>query len=102
MKVPPRFIASLSFALIAAGAGAGAARAGDWYAAPGAGAGGTGTREAPWELGQALSGAQEAIQPGDTLWLMEGSYRPEVRDEKAAQNYAIGLAGAPGRRAVRT
>jgi hypothetical protein len=46
----------------------------DWYRAPDGRSTNAGTKEAPWDIGSALNGRQE-IQPGDTLYLIEGTYR---------------------------
>jgi hypothetical protein len=47
-----------------------------WYAAPRGTSGGAGTIEAPWDLATALAGARGAVQPGDTVWLRDGTYGP--------------------------
>src|SRR5262249_36306909 len=54
------------------------AGAGEWYISPKGDPKAVGTREAPWDIESALLG-KKAIKPGDTLFLLEGTYkrRPE-------------------------
>ena len=58
------------------------------YAAPAGSAGGDGSRTRPWDLATALSGAGGAVQAGDTVWLLGGTYRGAFRTT---------LEGMPGR-----
>ncbi|MBP8911526.1 MAG: right-handed parallel beta-helix repeat-containing protein [Phycisphaerae bacterium] len=46
----------------------------DWYVSPQGNPGNAGTVASPWDLASALEGRQN-IQPGDTLYLLEGNYR---------------------------
>lgn len=47
-----------------------------WYVAPDANALGDGTRTRPWMLATALN-HPTTVQPGDTIWLLGGTYRGE-------------------------
>lgn len=58
------------------------------YVAPAGSIGADGTRARPWDLATALSGANGAVQPGDTVWLLGGTYRGAFR---------TALSGTPGR-----
>jgi hypothetical protein len=46
----------------------------DWYVSPTGVVGNTGTEGSPWDLASALTGHSGAIQPGDTVWMLGGSY----------------------------
>jgi hypothetical protein len=47
----------------------------EWYVAPGISSGsGTGSQSSPWNIQFALSGANSAVKPGDTVWLRGGTY----------------------------
>jgi len=59
-----------------------------YYVAPTGSIGAAGTRARPWDLATALSGAAGAVQAGDTVWLLGGTYRWAFR---------TGLSGTPGR-----
>jgi len=61
----------------------------DFYVSPNGSAGNRGTADSPWDLRTALSGAKGAIQPGDTVYLLDGTYRGHF---SAAVS---GTAGAP-------
>ena len=67
------------------------AGAAEWYASPKGTPQGKGTRESPWDLASALGG-KHAIRPGDTLYLLGGTYRKRPDDK-----FAVRLAGAEGR-----
>lgn len=54
------------------GLGSGAA----WYVGPDGSKTNPGTREAPWDIYSALDGTQK-VAPGDTIWLLSGTYKPE-------------------------
>jgi hypothetical protein len=70
---------------------AGSVRADDWYVGPGGAPGGAGTKEAPWDIESALGGAQK-IAPGDTVWLLGGTYKHP--DRKGGNlGYAVRLTG---------
>ena len=55
-----------------------AANAGEWYVAPDGSRTSKGTKESPWDLGSALGGKQK-IAPGDTIWLLAGTYARPLR-----------------------
>jgi hypothetical protein len=65
----------LTIALLLSFSTAGAA---EWFISPKGDAKAAGTRDAPWDIESALLG-KKAIKPGDTLYLLEGTYkrRPE-------------------------
>ena len=65
--------------------------AGDWYASPTGKPDGDGSRDHPWDLITALE-ARTKVQPGDTLWLLAGTYRHPNR-ANATLGYAFALAG---------
>ncbi|MHC4177571.1 MAG: right-handed parallel beta-helix repeat-containing protein [Planctomycetota bacterium] len=67
------------------------ANAAEWYAAPGGKPDAQGTRDAPWDLDSALSGQQE-IAPGDTLWLLAGTYKYPDR-KLGSPGYVVRMAG---------
>ena len=64
------------------------ARSSIYYVAPTGSIGADGTRARPWDLATALAGANGAVQPGDTVWLLGGTYRGAFR---------TALGGGPGR-----
>ena len=45
-----------------------------WYASPGGSSGGDGSATRPWDLQTALNGGNGRVQPGDTIWLRNGTY----------------------------
>jgi hypothetical protein len=55
------------------------AAAAEFYAAPGGGAGGNGSKEKPWSLAVALK-SPPAVKPGDTIWLAGGNYELPAPD----------------------
>ena len=86
----------------------GSARVG-YFAAPGGSSSADGSRLHPWDLKTALVDAKQVIQPGDTLWLMGGTYRgtfastlsgvagkPIVVRELPGQRAVLDAAGASG------
>jgi len=46
-----------------------------YYVTVGGAPSGTGADSAPWDLVTALAGARGVIQPGDTVWIRQGTYR---------------------------
>jgi hypothetical protein len=62
-----------------------------YFAAQNGSSAADGSRERPWNLSYALSGADGRIQPGDTLWIRGGTY---------AGNYRTAISGEPGRLVV--
>lgn len=69
--------------------------AAQWYAAPAGKPDAQGTQDAPWDLESALSGRQK-VAPGDTLWLLAGTYRHPNRKLGSA-GYVVRLAGEKDR-----
>ena len=72
------------------------------YASPTGRAFAGGTRERPWDLATALSGAGGRVQPGDTVWLLGGRYignrfTTELRGTPTAR---ITFRQVPGQRAI--
>ncbi|HET7453252.1 MAG TPA: PKD domain-containing protein [Thermoanaerobaculia bacterium] len=68
--VPALRLAFVTSAFLLAAA---AARATDFYAAPGGSSSGSGSITSPWDLQTALN--QTVAKPGDTIWLRGGVYR---------------------------
>ena len=66
-------------------------KAAEWYAAPDGKADASGTKDSPWDLQSALSGRMK-IAPGDTLWLLPGTYKHPNR-KLGSQGYEVRLAG---------
>ncbi len=52
-----------------------AINAADLYVAPNGQSSGNGSISSPWDLATALAGAGGQIRPGDTVWLLAGTYR---------------------------
>lgn len=46
----------------------------EWYVSPSGLVGNAGTEGSPWDFASALSGHSGDIQPGDTVWMLGGSY----------------------------
>lgn len=65
--------------------------AADWYAAADGKADNAGTKDSPWDLRSALEGKQK-VAPGDTLWLLPGTYKYPDRKLGSA-GYVVKLAG---------
>src|SRR5437762_2139720 len=94
MRVFPSSIRSMRRTALAAlvfAATATAAGAADWYVSPKGTPQGQGSRDAPWDIESALLG-KRAVQAGDTLYLLAGTYRRRP-DEK----FAVRLTGTTGR-----
>ncbi len=53
--------------------------ASQWYVAPDGQSSNPGTQEAPWNIASALGG-QQKISPGDTITLLEGTYRRRPKE----------------------
>ena len=53
--------------------------AGQWYVAPDGQSSNPGTQEAPWDIASALGG-QQKVSPGDTVVLLEGTYRRRPKE----------------------
>jgi PKD repeat protein len=71
-EATPRVLLRWAFLTAAVLAAASAARATDFYAAPGGSSSGTGSISSPWDLQTALN--QTVAGPGDTIWLRGGVY----------------------------
>ena len=83
-----RSVLALSLAMLwPAGPGVAA----DWYAAPGGQSDAQGTIDSPWDLESALGGRQR-IAPGETLWLLGGTYKHPDRT-LGSPGYVVRLAG---------
>jgi len=65
--------------------------AAEWYAAPDGKPDAAGTKDAPRDLQSAISGRMK-IAPGDTLWLLPGTYKHPNR-KLGSQGYEVRLAG---------
>jgi len=75
MAFSVRLLAMLGVAFLPAELSAPAAAA-ERFSSPAGASQGDGSREKPWELGAALADG-EHIKPGDTLWLLPGTYKGE-------------------------
>lgn len=53
--------------------------AAEWYVGPNGRATNPGTKDAPWDIASALDG-KEDIEPGDTVCLLEGTYRRRPKE----------------------
>src|SRR5688572_23953467 len=63
--------------------------------------GGTGSRARPWDLATALAGAGGRVEPGDTVWLLGGTYRGAFRTQlRGAADRSIVFRQHPGERAT--
>ena len=83
------------FAIVLTALSAGHAPAAEWYAAADGKPDGAGTRQSPWDLVSALEG-KHTIAPGDTLWLLPGTYKHPNRQLGSA-GYVVRLAGQEGK-----
>ena len=70
-------------------------QAAQWYSAPGGKPDAQGTKDAPWDLESALSG-QQKLAPGDTLWLLPGTYKYPDR-KLGSPGYIVRLGGEKGK-----
>lgn len=62
-----------------------------WHVAPNGSSSASGSRSQPWSLSYALAGAGGQIEPGDTVWLHDGTYRGK---------FTASVAGVSGRPVV--
>jgi hypothetical protein len=67
------------------------ASAADWYASADGKPDGAGTKDSPWDLQSALEGKQKIV-PGDTLWVLPGTYKYPDR-KLGSPGYVVKLAG---------
>ncbi|HWC74998.1 MAG TPA: Ig-like domain-containing protein, partial [Gemmatimonadales bacterium] len=71
-----------------------------WFASPAGSSSGDGSRQ-PWDLQTALSGANGAVRPGDTIWLRGGTYAGTYTTTLAGTSSApIVVRQYPGERAT--
>lgn len=74
--------------------------AADYYAAPDARLRARGSREDPFDLASALA-ATNTIRPGDTLWLLGGTYRGAFESKlQGSDDNPVTIRSAPGERAT--
>jgi len=64
-----------------------------WYASPNGSWGAAGTQSNPWSLDYALSNSNGTLQPGDTVWLLPGTYNAPNGLSYSADK--IGASGSP-------
>ena len=89
---------ALAFAAILASAGTAWAR--DFLVSPGGTADGDGSKARPWDLQTALH-HPGAVKPGDTIWLLGGTYRGGFKSRlKGAADAPVTVRQAPGERAT--
>jgi hypothetical protein len=50
-----------------------------YYASPSGSSSGDGSMRKPWSLSTALAGGNGTVQPGDTVWLLGGTYKGSFR-----------------------
>jgi hypothetical protein len=67
--------------------------ASDWYVAPDGKSENKGSKEAPWDIASALSGAKKSIVAGDTVWLTAGAYKTPDRTA-GNHGFEVKLAGS--------
>lgn len=71
------------------------------YVSPHGSSRAAGTHDDPWDLASALEGSQPELQPGDTLWLLGGTYRgPFTATISGRSNAPIIVRQARGERAI--
>jgi RNA polymerase sigma factor (sigma-70 family) len=79
-----------------------------WYVAPNGKTGNAGTQDSPWAPHLALAGETRQVQPGDTIYFMEGTYpasrakgsRPMEIRLAGTQDKPIVIRNAPGKRVL--
>jgi hypothetical protein len=72
-----------------------------FFAFPGGSTGADGTKAHPWSLTTALSNPGGQIQPGDTLWLLGGTYQGNFRSSlTGTASKPIVVRAYPGQRAI--
>jgi hypothetical protein len=91
-------ISRLACVVIATVLLAAAAHAAEFHVSPAGTPQGDGSAEHPWDLATALAGP-EAVRPGDTIWLHEGTYRGGFDSRLTGRPDApIIVRGRPGER----
>jgi hypothetical protein len=82
------------------GGGGGSPRAG-YYVSPTGSSGADGSYANPWDLPTGLSGAGGRVQPGDTVWMLGGTYRGNFRSTLTGTASAwVVVRAYPGERAI--
>jgi hypothetical protein len=72
-----------------------------YFAAPGGSSSADGSRLNPWDLATALADTRKVIQPGDTLWLLGGTYRGTFTSKlSGVSGKPIVVRQLPGERAI--
>ncbi|MCL5667137.1 MAG: DUF2341 domain-containing protein [Patescibacteria group bacterium] len=72
-----------------------------WYVSPNGSASGNGSINNPWDLRTALSGANGAVKPGDTIWLRGGTYSGKYESRlNGIEGSPIVVRQYPGERAT--
>ncbi len=67
----------------------------NWYVSPTGVSSNAGTLASPWDLGTALSGHSNQVQPGDNLYLMDGNYPESFTTSTYNGNPYVFLVGTP-------
>ena len=74
---------------------------GGYFVSPSGSGGAAGSSSAPWDLATALAGGNGKIQPGDTVWLRQGTYTGRFRSTLSGSSSApIIVRQYPGERAT--
>lgn len=105
MLFPPLslLVLALAGALAAGGRPTAPPQGRGYYAAPAptGSPGGDGSARRPWDLATALGGGRARVQPGDTVWLLGGTYRGVFRSTVQGRDGApVVIRQFPGARAV--
>jgi hypothetical protein len=88
--ITPRSLVRLAMTLVVLGTTPPVGAA-EWYVGPKGTPQAPGTRGSPWDIESALLN-KKAIKPGDTLYLLEGTYK-----RRPYEKYAVKLIGAEGK-----
>ena len=71
------------------------------FASPGGSPRGDGSRARPWDLATALAGGHASVEPGDTIWLLGGTYRGSFEATLQGTSAApVVVRQSPGNRAT--
>ena len=77
----------------------GTSLAGEHFVSPDGKPDGAGTKDSPWNLATALAGAKGKVQPGDTVWLLGGTYKGTFQSTlKGLKDAPIIVRGVAGQR----
>jgi hypothetical protein len=72
-----------------------------YYVSPAGTSGGDGSKSRPWNFATALSGAAGKVQPGDTVWMLGGTYRGTfVSTVSGTSGKPVVIRQYPGERAL--